>query len=242
MDPRLATLIDLQKARGAQYELEQQRNDLPNQRKSIQAELDGIQAEADRAREQHQQAELLQRRKEKLLVEVQEARTKRQQQLLLIKHNKEYKAATTEIDGLNKRERRLEEEIVAAIEEAEAAAEVVKEKDAKVEERKSDLEERIRVIEEQEAGLESEVEQARTGADAVAEQVAKPLLARFTRIFGARQGIAMVPANNGHCGACNVQLTPHTMQLVKRGQDLVICEGCGRYLYWDQEEEDIPVF
>lgn len=242
MDPRLVTLIDLQKAKGALYQLETQLNELPRQRAGVQAELDGLLAEADAAKEAHTQAELQQRRKEKLLTEVQEDKRKKDAQLFQIKSNKEYQASTIEIDTLKKRELRLEEEVVAAMEEAEKLAAVVEEKKAKAADKKGALQDRIDLLKAEEDRLSALIASARAEADEVATQVPPPLLKRFDRIFNGKQGVAMAAANEGHCDACHVCLTPHTIQLARRGQDFVSCEGCGRLLYWEADVDDAPVF
>lgn len=242
MDPRLATLIDLQKARGAQFELERQFQEIPKQCRAVQQELDTLNAEVEKAREAHIQTELQLRRKEKLLLEVQEEKAKKERRLLEIKNNKEYQAATSEIESLTKRIKRLEEEIVTAMEEVEAADKVVADKKEKIDQQRSQFEERINVLKSLEAGLQGKVDHARAEADRIAANVAPPLLKRFTRVFDAKNGVAMATANGDHCGACNVKLTPHTVQLAKRGQDFVICEGCGRFLYWDHDTDDTPVF
>ncbi len=242
MDPRLERLIELQKARGAQFEVEQEKADLPNQRAVLEAELNNLQSGVEKAQEDHQQAELLQRRKEKLLAEAQESRKKKQTQLMAIKNNKEYTATNNEIQTLSKRIGRLEDEIVTAMEDAEKAAKEIEEKEAKLNEKRPILEARIEEISGQEAELDKRIDVAKGKADAVAENVDKALLRRFMRIFEARHGIAMATANGDYCGACNVRLTKHTVQLAKRGQDFVICEGCGRFLYWDHEMEETPVF
>ncbi len=242
MDPRLVILIDLQKAKGALYQLETQLTELPRQRAGVQAELDGLKAEADGAKETHQQAELQQRRKEKLLTEVQEEKRKKDAQLFQIKNNKEYQASTIEIETLKKRELRLEEEVVAAMEEGEKAAALVKEKEAKASEKEDALQDRIDLLKAEEDRLSALIASARAESDEVAGHVPPPLLKRFDRIFNGKCGVAMAAANDGHCGACHVCLTPHTIQLARRGQDFVSCEGCGRFLYWEEEVDDAPVF
>ncbi|HPA47987.1 MAG TPA: hypothetical protein PK395_19640, partial [bacterium] len=88
------------------------------------------------------------------------------------------------------------------------------------------------------AEIDAELTVAAQGADAVAKNVNPDLLARFQRIFDAKDGVALTPGNGDYCHSCQVHLTPHVVQVVKRGQDFVLCEGCSRFLYWDSELGD----
>jgi len=52
-------------------------------------------------------------------------------------------------------------------------------------------------------------------------------------LFGSRGGIAVVAMNSAAvCGGCRVSIRPQAIQELKAAHAPMICESCGRYLYW----------
>ena len=52
-------------------------------------------------------------------------------------------------------------------------------------------------------------------------------------ILKARSGIAVASVNSSAvCGGCRMSIRPQAIQELKAAQAPMICENCGRYLYW----------
>ena len=46
-----------------------------------------------------------------------------------------------------------------------------------------------------------------------------------------RDGVAVAEAINRSCSACFMALRPQMMAEIRRGEDIITCDNCGRILY-----------
>jgi hypothetical protein len=51
----------------------------------------------------------------------------------------------------------------------------------------------------------------------------------------------LVAVNNQVCAGCHMHVPLGVILTLKHGQDVQLCENCGRYLYLPQEAENYPV-
>ena len=75
-----------------------------------------------------------------------------------------------------------------------------------------------------------ELAEVETERDAVWEQVPKAAQTAYLRM---RMKPAVAQVINGQCAACHVTVTSSGMQLLRKGDELVHCENCGRILVRD---------
>lgn len=238
MDPRLTSLLELQRVLSEQRGLEMQYEGIPKRQNEIQSFLKNLEEEAKAAEERFKKREVEQKSVELELQEGQSNRVKKEAQLMTIKNNKEYQATLAEIESLDRRNTRNEERIIELMDSLENERKILQEKKKELEERRSQFQNELTELGERERGLNGKVEEARKNTEKIQARVDPILYQRFVRVFNGKQGIAVATANGGHCGACNIRLTPRLVQLARRSQDIVICEGCQRFLYWDRSLEE----
>lgn len=238
MDPRLTSLLELQRVLSAQRELEQQYEEIPKRQDEIQSFLKNLEEEAKAAEQRFKQHEIDQKTLELDLQESQDARVKKEAQLMTIKNNKEYQATLAEIESLDRRNARNEERLIELMDAVEKQRKILDEKKKELEERRITFQSELTELSEREKGLNGKVEAARQETDRIKNRVDPTLYQRFVRVFHGKHGIAVATANGGHCGACSIRLTPRLVQLARRGQDIVVCEGCQRFLYWDHSLDE----
>ena len=238
MDPRLCSLLELQRALSAQRELEREYLGIPRRREEILTYLNHLKEEAGRAEERYKKYEVEQRAVELEIQEGQSARVKKEAQLLTIKNNKEYQATVAEIETLDRRNSRSEERLIEEMDRVEKERKLFEQKRKEMEERESALQSELAELEEREKGMTARVDEAREGTEQLRHKIQPELYNRFIRVFDGKQGLAVATANGSHCSACNIRLTPRLVQLAKRGQDIVVCEGCQRFLYWDHSLDE----
>ncbi len=238
MDPRLCSLLELQRALSAQRELEKEYQEIPRRRQEILTYLNNLKEEALRAEERYKKYEVEQRTVELEIQEGQSARVKKEAQLLTIKNNKEYQATLAEIESLDRRNARSEERLIEVMERVEKERKLFEEKRKEREEREISFQSELQELEVREQGLGARVDEARKVTEKLRITIQPELYNRFIRVFNGKQGVAVATANGNHCSACNIRLTPRLVQLAKRGQDIVVCEGCQRFLYWDHSLDE----
>ena len=62
------------------------------------------------------------------------------------------------------------------------------------------------------------------------ELIPQPILAHYDRLMArGKKGVAFV--KNQVCTGCNMRLPIGTVNTVMQGNDLHLCDNCGRYLY-----------
>ena len=54
----------------------------------------------------------------------------------------------------------------------------------------------------------------------------------YERIRTKRKGIAVAEAIDGRCGACNMTMRLQFFQDLRRGDQVMFCESCGRIIYY----------
>ena len=83
--------------------------------------------------------------------------------------------------------------------------------------------------------VESELAILRAQRASRAKEIAPGLLTSYERILKARGGIAVASVTAAAvCGACRVTIRPQAMQELRSATELMLCESCGRYLYWSE--------
>jgi hypothetical protein len=189
------------------------------------AALDAVTAETDRMTK-------LRRQQERELEEVTDQLKKRQSRLFEIKTNQEYSAVLKEIEGLKHKVSVLEEAILVLLDQIEVELKARAEEEQRV---RSSEAEALRDTQRKEAELRqlrgrlSELQGARKGRS---KNVELSLLQQYLRLIKSRAGLAVAPARDGSCEGCHVALTPQLYNEVRRNEEILTCERCGRILYW----------
>ena len=71
-------------------------------------------------------------------------------------------------------------------------------------------------------------------------KIPAPILDHYDRLrVRGKQGLAAV--RHQVCTACHMRVPLGTIMTIKHGQDIQLCDNCGRYLYLPPGEESAPV-
>ena len=238
MDPRLSAIIELQRALSEQRSIDQEYDEIPKRHEEIQRSIHQLEEDALAVEQDLRQKDL-----ERINVELdfkkgQEVRVRKESQLHTIKNDKEYKATIAEIENLDRKNTRLEEKLIELMDAIEKDHASLADKKREREEKIAEYDQEKIRLKEQEDGMAQRLEQAKAVVAEVVQLVQPELYRRFLLVFNSKRGQAIATANEGFCSACNMQLTPRIMQVVRRGQDIIQCEGCRRFLYWDHSSEE----
>ena len=148
--------------------------------------------------------------------------------------NEEFRAISHEIERYEGEIRKLEDEelelmieadkLKGEIEAADKSARATKES---ISRQLADLEIKSKALEKQQAELTNERE-------ALASKIDADVLDQFERLFNSKGDAAIVAVEHGVCTGCHMKVTTATAAGVKAGKEIVNCEQCGRILYLGQ--------
>jgi hypothetical protein len=172
-------------------------------------------------------------RLENELKDLQQRLGKFQTQLMAVKNSKEYSAVLKEIDQAKIEISKHDEGILARMQEMETLQAELPEVEAKLaveseafNREKGEIMAAMESLDQRYKGLEFERRKIEGALPA-------NIVASFYRVAEARQGVAMAPIPEAICSACNVRLRMQVFAEVKRGDQLLTCDSCKRFLYYE---------
>jgi len=193
---------------------------------------------AEKLRARLSEAEKEQRKSETEFTDLKEKQKKYQTQLRSVQSSREYSAVLNEIDGVDRQIRTTEERLLALEEEIESARSELATREqslpaetAQHEERLKDWRTAQRVINDELAAAEVEIQRLES-------EIPPRDRSEFHRLLDKKRGLAVSRviqiANSYSCSACHVKIRPAALQVLKAGREIVYCDSCKRILYYDQ--------
>ena len=237
MNPDLEKLIALQEADREIDRLNQEIALLPRRVVAIESKLADTRAQVEKAKAA---IAAIQKERKKLETEIQDHQqkiSKYRDQSLAVKTNEQYKALLQEITFAEQAIRACEDKIlegmlaVEAQEKSQKAAEAeLKQEIAEIEKEKTEAHARTEVDQKQLAEWAARRERLRS-------EIASDVVPYYDRVVKLRKsGISEV--RDGKCAACNVMLRPQTHNEVRANDRIIVCDSCGRILYYVPPPEE----
>jgi uncharacterized protein len=236
VSPELSQLIELQeldleiqRVSGRLSRIPEERDSIENEFKQHAAEFLDLKSKHERTLEERKQLELE-------LATTQQNLDKFEQDKTRVRNEKEYTAVLREIDTSRKRIGTLESEILKHMEELEKL-------DAELVVQTPDVERSRAEVDASLAALTAEHEAATRQLVEFSERRKKLSLLMPRALFNSydrksrlSRGQALSEVrSNGVCAACRVRVRPKIFSDVRKGDQLVTCENCGRILYYRGE-------
>jgi len=155
---------------------------------------------------------------------------KLRQQQLEIKTNKEFRAISAEIEGVEKEIAALEDRELEMMEVLESYRGDAARRAAAVAEEQELIDSDVEALDLRVAGIEAELAELARVRQATAEPVDPEWLAAYEKIF-TRKDQALVPVHDSVCGGCHMRLPPSVVNETRKQTSRVMCDFCGRMLY-----------
>jgi predicted nucleic acid-binding Zn-ribbon protein len=87
---------------------------------------------------------------------------------------------------------------------------------------------------------ETKEKNAKARADELRGKIPQPFIGHYERLrVRAKKGVAVV--RNQVCTGCHMHVPIGQITVLMRGEDIQLCESCGRYLYLPAPAETEPV-
>jgi predicted nucleic acid-binding Zn-ribbon protein len=150
---------------------------------------------------------------------------------------KELQAMQEEVEMLGRQRGKLDEKILALMDEIEG----VRARDDETRQRLTEAEAALRAKrtdhKEKAERMQAQARALATQRKQVVAGVAPDLLRRYESLRAAKGGVAIAPLeDNNACGGCKMGLPSQLVQRVRAGATLEFCDNCGRILFDAHQE------
>jgi len=236
-DERILAIIRLQEKVTEKYTLIRNHESVPIRLEKLRATIQEATERLDRARKAAEDNARLVRESKAEIETGEEKLNTFKAKLNQVKTTREYESRQKEITHQRSRLNELAE-IIAQAEEKTADLELgVVEAQENQEETIAQFSSEIAELERESVRFEKELQKIEESEREAHKSVPPEMLERVDKLFRLRNGVGVVSINDGNCGGCGIQVSPQTIQLAKRGLDLIQCDRCSSYLYWDDNIE-----
>jgi predicted nucleic acid-binding Zn-ribbon protein len=232
LHPDLKAVVELQHLDFKIAELTVLIDSLPVQVQSLQSKLDDfIHAHEERKR----RLTASQKERKDLEVDIkaiQEKITKHRDQLYQVKTNEQYRAMLKEIEGEEANIRKIEDQILEKMIEAEEIQKLVQEAAARLEGEKARGASEIKALQDERQTDMDERDRLQARRNEVTTVLTDSVLKLYERIRSYRAGPAVAGVRDGLCTACNVRLRPQVYNEIRANDQVLTCENCSRIIYY----------
>ena len=215
---------------------------IPSQIRKIEDKIEESFEVVNNAREKLAQN---QKRRRDLESEVQDRKSrivKYKQQLNTVKTNKEYTSLLREIDDTQKKMDGLEEEIIEKMLEADELETEIKNAEETAQKAKDKLTVDIDDLKTQRKKMEEERAQLLQERNALVPEVHPDQINLYKKIADKNNGLALSPVTDDFCSMCHMRIRPQMINELKAETEIILCENCGRILYWWDNHPDSDQF
>jgi uncharacterized protein len=229
----LQQLIALQNLDTTIRKLEKDQQATPERRAEIEREFDQRAFEIRALETRRDEAKHTRARLENEVVEQKGRAERAERNLMSSKKQDEYTAAIREADAARKQISALETQILEQLEQLEQAEASLNERADEIASLNSDREARLKAFDDESGTIADRLTTARKEREELFAKLPKQMSGLYARIRARiRDGVAVAEARNRSCSACFMSLRPQVMAEIRRGEDILTCDNCGRILYY----------
>lgn len=233
MSPELSQLIELQ-----ELDIEIQRVSdrllrIPVERDQTENEFNRQAAEFLDLKSKHLQTIEARNQLETDLATTQRNHEKFEQDKTRVTNEREYTAVLREIDAARKHIASLETDIIKHMEETERLEAELTLKSPDVERMRAEVDHLLAALDSEYRDTVQWIQKSQERRRKLGEAIPRHLFSTYDRMARTRRGQALSEVNNdGICAACRMKVRPKVFSDVRRGDQLITCENCGRILYF----------
>jgi predicted nucleic acid-binding Zn-ribbon protein len=228
----LKTAVELQQVDLRVAELTSRVEALPSQIQALEAQLrDFIHA----YEEKKQRLSANQKERRELDAEIQSIQAKisrHKDQLYQVKTNEQFKAMKHEIEAEEENIRKVEDQILERMMEADQLEKLVNDAASRLDVEKARVAAEIRKLESERQADIQEQERLQVQRRELTGALSEVVRDIYQRVRAARRGVAVAEVRDGCCTRCNVRLRPQVYNEVRMSESIVTCESCSRILYY----------
>jgi predicted nucleic acid-binding Zn-ribbon protein len=233
----LNNLIELQKVDLEILEITNQRDAYPARVQLLTDKIDDQEYNTSEQREQWQVINEERTTKEKLLKEEEAKLKKWEKRLMESKNPREAAPLSREIDTQKRANLEAQEEIIALMDREEELKKRLEVMEADLSELQAKHKEESTLADVKVAEFNKKLSSFSGARDQYLEGISSSYLRKYEQIRKRRNGLAVVPAEDGRCTGCNMRLRPQLYNMVQRMEKMQSCPNCHRIMYWEVKTE-----
>jgi len=218
-------------------ELERSKEYIPDMMDNLRREMEDIKTRLTSLKEELTAARLEQRQVDTTLQDKGSRLKTLQGQMMSIKTNKEYDALVTEIDRIKETINQLEARGFELLGIMESREKELGELDGQLGKIEKVNGEQLSSLQKQIDTVGSKIDSKKGERDHLVKKINRRAFAVYERIRKGKGGAAVVAVKKRACGACYKALPPQRIQEIRRGDQIITCDSCGRMLIWTEDSD-----
>ena len=231
MHAELEQLLVLQDRQQKIRQFENEIRTLPLQRRNLEAQLAASIAGVETLKQKGRQLEIDRKKLELDVGTRTETISRLRTQQYETRKNDEFQAMGHEIERYENEIRKIEDEELELMEQAEKTKNQLEGEEKKAAATKESISRQMKDLQEKSHTLEARLQEVTAQRAELAAKIDEDLLNRFDRLFTSKGDAAVVALEHEVCTGCHMKVTTATSVHVKAGKEIVSCEQCGRILY-----------
>ncbi len=229
--PELEQLLVLQDRQQKIKQIQTEVETLPLQRKNLESRLASTVAGVEALKQKGRQVEMDRKKLELDVGTRAESISRLKTQQYQTRKNDEFQAMGHEIDRYENEIRKIEDEELELMVQADKLKAELDAEEKKAGAVKESIARQTTDLETKSKTLQSRLEELTRERAEIAGKIDEDLLGRFERLFKSKGDAVVVALEHEVCTGCHMKVTTQTGHRVKAGKEIVSCENCGRILY-----------
>ena len=231
MHSELEQLLVLQDRQQKIRQIQAEIKTLPLERAHLESQLAASAAGVESLKQKGRQIEVERKKLELDVGTRSESIVRLKTQQYQTRKNDEFQAIGHEIQRYENEIRKLEDQELELMIEADKLKAEIEAADKSARATKESISRQLTDLETKSNALGSQQKELETERQALAAQIDDDVLDQFERLFNSKGDAAVVAVEHGVCTGCHMKVTTATAASVKAGKEIVSCENCGRILY-----------
>ena len=239
MNADLKQLIRLQAIDLSIQELRARIDKFPGISRALDEKLNTAQAGLDSAKEKAKSNQGNRKKLESEISALEGKISKYRDQMMAVKTNEEYRALQHEIEHTQGAIRKIEDDILNLMMDADTGLTDIKAAERQLkEDQHKVIAERTELAEQNKRDLSALESYLKERKD-IEVSVSTDLISHYDRVRKHRRGIGVAAARNEVCEICQVRIRPQVFQEIRKNDQIIACDACQRILY-NPENLDHP--
>lgn len=155
-----------------------------------------------------------------------------------VKTNKEYSALLKEIEESEKKVDSLEESFISEMLLEDDIQKEIREANRKLAEAQDKLNREKEQVFLRKQEAEARVALLESQKESLLPQLPREQVALYLKLLRNKGGSALSPVTDDFCSMCHMRVRPQVLNELKEAKKIILCENCGRILYWQEKSED----